>query len=100
MSSKPSPKSPARKSRPASKTANVARSTKPRLAPKSAVQPSEPAKEPEKTRFESAPAAEFSNEVLEFLTAVDVYKRKHSRKFPHLSELFAIVKSLGYHKSA
>jgi hypothetical protein len=39
---------------------------------------------------------EMSPEVLEFIHAIDVYKRNTQRKFPNWSEILDIVKSLGY----
>lgn len=43
---------------------------------------------------------EMSAEVIEFIQAVDRYKRLNDRKFPNLSEILQIVKELGYEKSA
>ncbi len=42
---------------------------------------------------------EMSPEVLEFLTAIDDYKRQYERPFPSWSEVFEIVKGLGYTKA-
>ena len=42
---------------------------------------------------------EMSPEVIEFIQAVDRYKRLNDRKFPNLSEILQIVKELGYEKS-
>lgn len=44
--------------------------------------------------------AELSPEVLEFVTAIDEYKRKRNRKFPSWTEILEIVKALGYQRSA
>jgi len=41
---------------------------------------------------------DMSADVIEFIQAVDRYKRVHDRKFPNLSELLQIVKELGYTK--
>ena len=35
---------------------------------------------------------------LEFIRAIDGYKRKHNRPFPTWSEVLRIVKDLGYRK--
>lgn len=43
---------------------------------------------------------ELSPDVLEFIHAIDAYKRQNRRPFPSWSEVFGIVKSLGYGKSA
>ena len=40
-----------------------------------------------------------SEDVLEFLKAVDDYKRKAARPFPSLSEYLRILRGLGYRKS-
>lgn len=39
---------------------------------------------------------EMTEEVLEFITAIDEYKREHSRQFPNWSEVLEILKTLGY----
>jgi hypothetical protein len=39
---------------------------------------------------------EMPADVLEFITAIDDYKRKHQRPFPNWSEVLEVVKSLGY----
>ena len=41
-----------------------------------------------------------SDDVIEFITAIDDYKRKHGRPFPSWSEILEIVKGLGYQRSA
>jgi hypothetical protein len=35
-------------------------------------------------------------DVLEFITAIDTYKRTHRRPFPTWSEVLDILKGLGY----
>ena len=37
-------------------------------------------------------------EVLEFIQAIDDYKRLNNRPFPNWSEILDVVKSLGYEK--
>ena len=37
-----------------------------------------------------------SPEVIEFITAIDDYKRKRGRPFPNWSEVLEILKALGY----
>jgi hypothetical protein len=39
---------------------------------------------------------EMPADVLEFITAMDHYKRVHQRPFPNWSEVLEVVKSLGY----
>lgn len=43
---------------------------------------------------------EMSGEVMEFITAIDEYKRIHQRPFPSWSEVLEILKELGYSRSA
>ena len=39
---------------------------------------------------------EMSPDVVEFITAMDHYKRVHQRPFPNWSEVLEVVKRLGY----
>jgi hypothetical protein len=41
-----------------------------------------------------------SEDVIEFITAVDDYKRVNQRPFPSWSEILEVVKSLGYGREA
>ncbi|MFN0009756.1 MAG: hypothetical protein ACKVXR_17825 [Planctomycetota bacterium] len=41
-------------------------------------------------------ADEMPPDVIEFMTAMDDYKRRHGRPFPNWSEVLQVVKSLGY----
>ncbi len=50
--------------------------------------------EEEKSAADEAQSAE----VLEFVTALDEYKRKHQRKFPSWSEVLGVLRSLGWSK--
>ena len=43
---------------------------------------------------------QMSGDLVEFITAIDSYKRIHERPFPSWSEVLEIVKALGYHRSA
>ncbi len=55
------------------------------------------------TRPSKSPAPradEMPPDVVEFIQAVDRYKRTQGRNFPNLSELLQIVKDLGYSKEA
>ena len=40
-----------------------------------------------------------SGELVEFITAIDSYKRIHERPFPSWSEILVIVKALGYERA-
>lgn len=43
---------------------------------------------------------EYSDDELEFMRAVELYKRQSRRPFPTLSELLEVLASLGYRKVA
>ena len=43
---------------------------------------------------------EMTGDLVEFITAIDSYKRIHERPFPSWSEVLDIVKALGYNRSA
>lgn len=47
-----------------------------------------------------AEEGEMSGELLEFVLAIDEYKRVNSRPFPSWSEVFEIIRYLGYRKVA
>jgi hypothetical protein len=46
----------------------------------------------------SAEEGEMSDELLQFVMAIDDYKRANDRPFPSWSEIFEIVQYLGYRK--
>lgn len=48
----------------------------------------------------AAEEGEMSDELLEFVMAVDEYKRVNSKPFPTWSEVFELIKFLGYRKVA
>jgi hypothetical protein len=60
----------------------------------------EPASEPAERSAGPVNPDSMSAEVIEFITAVDEYKRKRGRPFPSWSEILEIVKQLGYRKAA
>lgn len=41
-----------------------------------------------------------SDEQFEFLMAIDEYKRRNKRHFPTWTEVFEVIKALGYRKVA
>jgi hypothetical protein len=45
-------------------------------------------------------ADEMNDEALEFVRAVDDFKRKHGKPFPTWTEVLGILKGLGYRKVA
>lgn len=56
----------------------------------------------EEPRAKGSPAkpSEMSHEVIEFILAIDEYKRLQQRPFPSWSEVLEVLKSLGYSKPA
>ncbi len=58
---------------------------------------------PGRRRSDMRKAAEegyMSDAQFEFLMAIDEYKRKNSRPFPTWTEVFEVIKALGYRKVA
>jgi len=58
---------------------------------------------PGRRRSDDRKAAEegqMSDEQFEFLMAIDEYKRKNRRPFPTWTEVFEVIKALGYRKVA
>jgi len=43
---------------------------------------------------------EMSQELIDFITAIDSYKRAHQRPFPSWGEVLDVLKSLGYERGA
>ncbi len=41
----------------------------------------------------------YTDEQVEFLIAMDDYKRRHQRPFPTWAEVLRVFKGLGYHKA-
>ena len=48
----------------------------------------------------NAEEGEMSDEQMEFLQAIDQYKRKNARPFPTWTEVLEVIKALGYRKVA
>lgn len=63
--------------------------------------PNKNAEAPKPKKKAGAPRPdEMSADVLEFIQAIDDYKRINNRPFPNWSEVLEIVKTLGYERSA
>ena len=45
------------------------------------------------------PALEVDPEVLEFIAAIDRFKKRHNRPFPSWSEILHVLRELGYRKA-
>ena len=50
------------------------------------------------TRRRTLPEIEVNPDVLEFIAAIDRFKKEHGRPFPSWSEILHIVRKLGYRK--
>jgi hypothetical protein len=48
----------------------------------------------------AAEQGQMSDEQFEFLLAIDEYKRKNSKRFPTWTEVFEVIKAMGYRKVA
>ena len=48
----------------------------------------------------AAEQGQMSDEQFEFILAIDEYKRKNSKRFPTWTEVFEVIKALGYRKVA
>ena len=48
----------------------------------------------------SAEQGQMSDEQFEFLLAIEEYKRKNSKRFPTWTEVFEVIKAMGYRKVA
>lgn len=53
---------------------------------------------PAPKRMSPTKPSEMSDDLIEFITAIDEYKRLHQRPFPSLGEVFDVLKSLGYER--
>ncbi|MFT7487419.1 MAG: hypothetical protein ACI9F9_003280 [Candidatus Paceibacteria bacterium] len=54
--------------------------------------------EPKAKRPTATKPSDMSEELIEFITAMDEYKRAQQRPFPSLGEVFEVLKSLGYER--
>lgn len=79
----------------AHKSARPAARAKKAAAPKPPPAPADDVEAPDR----SAPAlAEVDAEVLEFIAAIDRFKKANGRPFPSWSEVLLVVRQLGYHR--
>jgi hypothetical protein len=53
---------------------------------------------PPSTAGENHEDSRLPDEVLEFVSAIDEYKRQKQRPFPNWSEVLGVLKSLGYQR--
>ena len=57
------------------------------------------AKKPAKKPIRKGPETEVDDEVLDFIAALDAYKKEKNRPFPTWSEVLLVLKQLGYRKA-
>lgn len=70
------------------------------MSPKRKPSPESKARSTSSAKKPSVPRPhEMPEDVLEFITAVDEYKRLNGKPFPSWSEVFEILKGLGYERS-
>jgi hypothetical protein len=61
--------------------------------------PSSPPEDPSANRSTPARPDEMDSDVIEFIQAIDHYKRVQQRPFPSWSEVLEVLKSLGWSKA-
>lgn len=61
-------------------------------------QPPAPRKERRRQIDPTTCERDYSGDEVEFMTALDTYKRKSGRMFPTCSEILEVIRSLGYSK--
>ncbi|MEY2715209.1 MAG: hypothetical protein RIT24_1552 [Planctomycetota bacterium] len=54
--------------------------------------------EDEETARSASLGLDVDDEVLEFIAALDRFKKEHNRNFPNWSEVLHVLKSLGYRR--
>ena len=83
----------------ASKKAAVKKTAKPKATPEARKRARKAAKHAHENNRNPLRADQMSGELVEFITAIDSYKRIHERPFPSWSEVLVIVKALGYERA-
>jgi predicted flap endonuclease-1-like 5' DNA nuclease len=83
----------------ASKKPAAKKATKPKATPEAKKRARKAAKHAHKNNRNPLRADQMSGELVEFITAIDSYKRIHERPFPSWSEVLVIVKALGYERA-
>ncbi len=86
-------------SKTAKKTATKKSATKKNAAKKATAKSATKSKA-RTTKVKTPPStAEVDSDTLEFIDAIDKYKKKHGRPFPSWSEVLQVLLSLGYRKA-
>lgn len=82
------------------KSVASARRAKPSKQPAAMARKEEPADEVEDKQHSTQRPDEMDGDLLEFVKAIDHYKREHRRQFPSWGEVLHVLKSLGFKRSA
>jgi hypothetical protein len=69
-----------------------------RAAAAKAAKKGNPARTRDKKEIRKSPDTEITTEVLDFIRALDSYKKEKNRPFPSWSEVLEVVKRLGYRR--
>ena len=72
--------------------------SKPKKKASTSVKPSQNAKKKTTRKPAARRPDEMPPDVLEFITAIDDYKRRNERPFPSWTEILEVLKGLGYEK--
>jgi len=76
-----------------------ARKSRPQRAKKTAARPVDPLADIEEPERSAPPLAEIDADALEFIAAIDRFKKENGRPFPSWSEVLLVVRRLGYKRS-
>ena len=76
------------------------KTTKPKPTPEARKRARKAAKTAHESNRNPIRPDQMSNDLVEFITAIDAYKRIHERPFPSWSEVLVIIKALGYERPA
>ena len=85
--------------KPSTKKKAAKRTTKADVTPAAKKRAKKAAKTAHESNRNPLRADQMSGELVEFITAIDSYKRIHERPFPSWSEILVIVKALGYERA-
>lgn len=98
-SSKKPVASKAAASKKTAKKTRVTKATKVPVSPAAKKRAKKAAKHAHENNRNPLRADQMPEDLVEFITAIDAYKRIHERPFPSWSEILVIVKALGYERA-
>jgi hypothetical protein len=96
VSSKRPQRAAARAKKPAKRAAGAKGAPKAAAATAASAKALAAVREPDRA---APPMAEIDGEALEFIAAIDRFKKQHGRPFPSWSEVLMIVRELGYRRA-